>query len=273
MLLVLSMTRAIDRTRTRITRRPGSNWLTWHTLELPFNRGAEAVREERILKAMVLAAGRGERMRPLTDSLPKPLLSVAGEPLVAHHLRALAAAGCREVVMNCSWLGELLQARLGDGSRWGVSIAYSPEPWPPLDTGGGIFQALPLLGPAPFLLLNGDVWCDLSPAALELPPGMLGHLVLVPNPDHHPAGDFGLVRGCIDADADGATVPRHTYGGMAILDPALFAACSPGRFPLAPLLVAAARQGRLSGVLHGGGWMDIGTPERLYALRAKLGEA
>lgn len=218
---------------------------------------------------MVLAAGRGERMRPLTDRLPKPLLPVAGEPLVAHQLRALAAAGIREVVMNCAWLADVLQAGLGDGRAWGVSIDYSVEPWPPLDTGGGILQALRLLGPEPFLLVNGDVWSEFSPAGLALPDGMLGHLVLVPNPAHNSRGDFGLVDGQVEPDAR----PRLTYGGMAILSPGLFAACSPGRFPLAPILRSAAQQGRISGVLHGGGWVDVGTPERLYALRSRLGEA
>lgn len=221
------------------------------------------------MKAMVLAAGRGERMRPLTDRLPKPLLPVAGEPLVGHQLRALAAAGVREVVMNCSWLADELRAQLGDGSAWGVSIEYSPEPWPPLDTGGGIYQALPLLGQEPFLLVNGDVWSELSPAALALPSGMLGHLVLVPNPAHHPAGDFGLVDGRVAPDAR----PRLTYGGMAILAPELFRDCRPGRFPLAPVLKAAALQGKISGVRHGGGWVDVGTPARLYALRSRLGTA
>ena len=221
------------------------------------------------MKAMVLAAGRGERMRPLTDRMPKPLLPVGGEPLVVHHLKALAAAGCTEVVMNCSWLADQLQAALGDGRAWGLSIQFSPEPWPPLDTGGGILAALPLLGAGPFLLLNGDVWSDLSPGSLELPAEMLGHLVMVPNPAHHPQGDFGVVDGRVDPDS----TPRYTYGGMAILTPELFAGCRPGRFPLAPILAAAARQGRISGVLHGGAWCDVGTPERLYALQAKLGEA
>jgi N-acetyl-alpha-D-muramate 1-phosphate uridylyltransferase len=221
------------------------------------------------VKAMVLAAGRGERMRPLTDHTPKPLLRVGGKPLVAHHLEALAAAGCRDVVMNCSWLADRLRAGLGDGRAWGVSIEYSPEPWPPLDTGGGIFHALPLLGPGPFLLLNGDVWCDASPASLELPAGMLGHLLLVPNPAHNPHGDFGLVDGRVEPEAS----PRLTYGGMAILAPELFAGCRPGRFPLAPILAAAARRGRISGMLHSGAWVDVGTPERFYALQAKLGEA
>jgi N-acetyl-alpha-D-muramate 1-phosphate uridylyltransferase len=217
---------------------------------------------------MVLAAGRGERMRPLTDRVPKPLLPVAGDLLVGHQLRALAAAGVRNVVMNCAWLADELRAALGDGAAWGVSIEYSPEPWPPLDTGGGIFQALPLLGPGPFVLVNGDVWSELSPAALALPAGMLGHLVLVPNPEHNPGGDFGFVDGRVEPEAE----PRLTYGGMAILTPELFAGCAPGRFPLAPILRNAARQGRISGVVHGGGWIDVGAPERLYALRARLGD-
>ncbi len=221
------------------------------------------------MKAMVLAAGRGERMRPLTDHTPKPLLPVGEGPLVAHHLAALAAAGYREVVMNCAWLGEQLRATLGDGREWGVSITYSPEPWPALDTGGGIFQALPLLGPAPFLLVNGDIWCDLALARLALPRGMLGHLVLVPNPAHNPGGDFGLADGRVVPDADS----RYTYSGLAILAPELFDGCSPGRFPLAPLLRRAAGEGRLSGLLHDGFWTDVGTPERLYALRARLGAA
>ena len=221
------------------------------------------------MKAMVLAAGRGDRMRPLTDEVPKPLLPVAGEPLVGHQLRSLAAAGVREIVMNCAWLAKELRAALGDGRAWGVSIEYSSEPWPPLDTGGGIVNALPLLGPQPFLLVNGDIWSEYSPGKLALPAGMLGHLVLVPNPDHNPRGDFALIDGRVDADAE----PRLTYGGMAILRPELFAGCSPGRFPLAPILRSAARQGRISGVLHGGGWVDVGTPERLYALRSRLGEA
>lgn len=218
---------------------------------------------------MVLAAGRGERMRPLTDRVPKPLLPVAGEPLVGHQLRALASAGVREIVMNCAWQPDVLQEALGDGRAWGVSIRYSIEPWPALETGGGIFQALPLLGPGPFLLVNGDVWSDFPPGALELPAGMLAQLVLVPNPSHNRAGDFGLVDGRVVPDAE----PRLTYGGMAILSPALFTACEPGRFPLAPLLRAAALEGKVSGVFHDGGWVDVGTPERLYALRARLGDA
>jgi N-acetyl-alpha-D-muramate 1-phosphate uridylyltransferase len=216
---------------------------------------------------MVLAAGRGERLRPLTDRTPKPLLPVAGEPLVAHQLRALAAAGIREVVMNCAWLADELRAALGGGHDFGVSITWSPEPWPPLDTGGGIFQALPLLGPKPFLLVNGDVWTDFPFGALRLPEPQLGHLVLVPNPEHNPGGDFGLVGGLVDADAEA----RYTYGGIAVLAPELFRDCGPGRFPLAPILAAAARRGWISGELHLGEWLDVGSPERLQALRSRLG--
>lgn len=218
---------------------------------------------------MVLAAGRGERMRPLTDRMPKPLLQVGGEPLVGHQLRILAAAGIREVVMNCAWLGDELRAALGDGSAWGVDITYSPEPWPALDTGGGICQALPLLGAAPFLLVNGDVWCEWSPAALHLEQGLLAQLLLVPNPPHNPGGDFGFEQGRVLPDGE----VRYTYGGIALLHPELFAGCSPGRFPLAPLLLQAAARGKVSGVLHEGAWLDVGTPERLYALQARLAES
>lgn len=218
---------------------------------------------------MVLAAGRGERMRPLTDRVPKPLLPVGGQPLVAWQLQVLARAGCRDIVMNCAWQAEALQAALGDGSRWGVSIRYSPEPWPALETGGGVFQALPLLGPEPFLLVNGDVYCEWSPAALSLAPGQLAQLLLVPNPPHHPQGDFGLADGLVRPDA----TQRYTYSGIAMLHPALFAGCRPGRFPLAPLLIEAARQDKVGGLLHDGIWLDVGTPERLYALQARLGEA
>ena len=215
---------------------------------------------------MLLAAGRGERMRPLTDATPKPLLTVAGQPLIAWHLARLAAAGIREVVINTSWLGEQIPAALGDGSRWGVAIRYSPEPWPALETGGGIHQALPLLGPEPFLLVNGDVFADVDFAALRLAQGNLGHLVLVPNPPHHVKGDFGLQGSRIVADGG----EMLTFSGLSILHPALFADCQPGRFPLAPLLRAARDAGRLGGQRHDGLWIDVGTPERLADLDAFL---
>lgn len=210
------------------------------------------------MKAMLLAAGRGERLRPHTDHTPKPLLQAGGQSLAHWQLQRLAQAGVREVVINTSWLGEQLPAALGDGSRWGLHIDYSPEPWPALETGGGIFNALPLLGDAPFLLVNGDVYTDIDYAALALQPGELARLVLVPNPPHHPQGDFEL---------QGA---RLTYSGVAVIDPQLFAGCTAGRFALAPLLFAARDAGRLGLQRHEGYWLDVGTPERLSQLDAHL---
>ncbi|MEY4761931.1 MAG: hypothetical protein RLZZ200_1787 [Pseudomonadota bacterium] len=215
---------------------------------------------------MLLAAGRGDRMRPLTDVTPKPLLPVAGKPLIAWHLERLAAAGFREVVINTSWLGEQIPAALGDGGRWGLSIRYSPEPWPALETGGGIHRALPLLGPEPFLLVNGDVFAEVDFAALRLMPGDLGQLVLVPNPSHNLKGDFSLDGGRIVAGS-GVSL---TFSGISILHPALFAGQQPGRFPLAPLLRTARNSGRLGGQRHDGLWIDVGTPERLADLDALL---
>lgn len=219
------------------------------------------------MKVMLLAAGRGERMRPLTDQCPKPLLPVAGRPLIVWHLERLAAAGLRDVVINLSWLGEQIAAALGDGARHGVRITYSREPWPALETGGGLLQALPLLGDGPFLLVNGDVFTDIPFGELALPPGDLAHLVLVPNPPHHPRGDFHL-------DADGRIVDdpgeRLTYSGVAVIDPALFDGATPGRFPLLPWLLKARAAGRLGGRRHAGRWLDIGTPERLAQLDAEL---
>ncbi|MDQ2639498.1 MAG: nucleotidyltransferase family protein [Pseudomonadota bacterium] len=221
------------------------------------------------MKAMLLAAGRGERMRPLTDTCPKPLLPVAGKPLVAWHLERLAAAGFTEVVINLSWLGEQIAATLGDGARHGVRIAFSREPWPALETGGGIFNALPLLGPAPFLLVNGDVYTDVDFTSLSLAPGDLAQLVLVPNPAHHPRGDFWLdAAGRITAS--GSDSRRLTYSGVAILHPALFEGASSGRFPLLPWLERAREAGRLGGQRHDGRWLDVGTPERLASLDAEL---
>lgn len=211
---------------------------------------------------MILAAGRGERMRPLTDSQPKPLLSVHGRPLIDHHIVSLVGAGIAELVINLGWLGERVRDYLGDGRRFGARIVYSDEGYPPLETGGGIERALPLLGPDPFWLVNGDVFCEYPFAGRGLAPGQLGHLVLVPNPAHHPAGDFTLDAGRVTNDAG----RRLTYSGIAVLDPKLFAGCTPGRFPLAPLLRAAADRGAVSGELFDGIWSDIGTPERLAAL-------
>ena len=218
------------------------------------------------MKAMVLAAGRGERMRPVTDTLPKPLLSVGGRPLIAWHLAALARAGIREVVINLSWLGEKLRAALGDGAAFGVAITYSEEGPVPFETGGGIFRALPLLGDGPFLVVNGDVWTDMDFGALTLEPQALAHLMLIRNPVHHPRGDFGLEDGCLTAGA----AERFTYSGVGVYRPQFFAGCEAGRFPLLPLLNRAIAARRLRGELFGGEWCDVGTPERLASLDARL---
>ena len=218
------------------------------------------------MKVMLLAAGRGERMRPLTDQCPKPLLPVGGKPLVMWHLERLAAAGFTEIVMNLSWLGAQIEAALGDGADFGVSITYSREPLPALETGGGICNALPLLGPGAFLLVNGDVFTDIDFAALRLAPDDLGQLVLVPNPDHHPRGDFCLADGRIVAQGG----ERLTYSGIALLRPELLSGAGGGRFPLLPWLNAARDAGRLGGQRHAGAWHDVGTPERLARLDADL---
>jgi MurNAc alpha-1-phosphate uridylyltransferase len=218
------------------------------------------------MKAMLLAAGRGERMRPLTDSLPKPLVQVGGRPLIAWHLAALARAGIREVVINLSWLGGQLSAALGDGGDFGVRIHWSDEGPVPLETGGGIFRALPLLGPAPFLVVNADIWTDIDFGRLQLAPEAHAHLVLIANPPHHPRGDFGLEGDrIIDRDSD-----RFTYSGVGVYRPEFFAGCSDGRFPLLPLLKRAIAAGRLHGELHRGQWCDVGTAERLASLVARL---
>ena len=223
------------------------------------------------VKAMVLAAGRGERMRPLTDAAPKPLLRVGGKSLIQHHLERLAAAGFREVVINTAWLGDMIESALGTGTRFGLAITYSHERPEALETGGGIFNALPLLGSAPFLLVNGDVWTDIDFAALRRDPpgGSLAHLVLVPNPPQHARGDFLLTRGLV-SEGEGM---RHTYSGIGIYRPELFAGCAPGKFPLLPLLRRAIAERRLSGELHAGRWFDIGTVERLHELDAQLLQA
>jgi MurNAc alpha-1-phosphate uridylyltransferase len=217
---------------------------------------------------MILAAGRGERMRPLTLERPKPLLEAGGAPLIVHHLRALAAAGFVDVVVNLSWLGTMIREALGDGSRYGLRLHYSDEGPEPLETGGGIFRALPLLGAGPFLVLNGDVWTDLDWSALRERLGAddLAHLVLVPNPVHNPRGDFVLERGRI-VEHDGE---RLTFSGAGVYRAELFDGCGDGIFKLAPLLRRAARAGRVSGEFHDGGWLDIGTPERLRDLDARL---
>lgn len=220
------------------------------------------------MKAMILAAGRGERMRPLTDTCPKPLLCVAGKPLIVWHLERLAKAGFREVVINHAHLGEQIEALLGGGEAWGLSIAYSAEPPGALETAGGIAQALPLLGEEPFLVINGDIFCDWNPAQAVLADNALAHLVLVPNPEHHPDGDFSLDDTKVGA---GGTAAKHTFSGIGIYRPALFSGIVPGQVAkLAPLLREVMAQGKVSGELHRGRWTDVGTPQRLADLDAEL---
>jgi MurNAc alpha-1-phosphate uridylyltransferase len=215
---------------------------------------------------MLLAAGRGERMRPLTDALPKPLVQVGGRALIAWHLLALARAGIHEVVINLSWLGAQLRAALGDGRSFGVSIRWSDEGPVPLETGGGIFHALPLLGPDPFLVVNADIWTDIDFGRLELEPDALAHLVLLPNPAHHPRGDFGLEGDrVVNRDSE-----RLTYSGVGVYSREFFAGCTAGRFPLLPLLNRAIAAGRVRGQVHQGEWCDVGTAERLASLSARV---
>jgi len=220
------------------------------------------------MKAMLLAAGRGERMRPLTDHTPKPLLRVAGRTLIEHHIEALARAGIRELVVNQAHLGAQLIAALGDGSDYGVHIDYSAEPPGALETGGGIFNALPLLGEAPFLVVNSDIWTDFDFTALPQKPDCLAHLVLVDNPAHHLQGDFALEHGRVHADGPA----RLTFSGIGVYRPDLFADSPGGAFPLAPLLRRAMEAGQVSGEHYAGAWFDIGTPERLAVVNRLISE-
>jgi len=230
--------------------------------------------------ALIFAAGLGERMRPLTDRTPKPLLSVGGKPLIVWHLEKLAALGVHYVVINTSHLAEQFPEVLGDGSRWGLRIRYAYEGPTPLETGGGMLNALPLLGPEPFLAINGDIWTDLDFASLPAEPRGTAHLVMVDNPAHHPAGDFHL-------DADGRLhargEPRLTFAGVGVyrrevlegwqeLGPPPPSGQHP-RFPLAPLLRAAMGRDAVDGLHHRGRWTDVGTPERLTELDRALSPA
>ncbi|MBC3957832.1 N-acetylmuramate alpha-1-phosphate uridylyltransferase MurU [Pseudomonas triticifolii] len=219
------------------------------------------------MKAMILAAGKGERMRPLTLHTPKPLVRAGGVPLIEYHLNALREAGFHDLVINHAWLGQQIEDYLGDGQRLGLDIRYSPE-GEPLETGGGIFRALPLLGDEPFVVVNGDIWTDYDFAALRTPLAGLAHLVLIDNPAHHPSGDFSLVDGQVrDDDSVGA---RLTYSGIAILHPRLFAGCEAGAFKLAPLLRDAMREGKVTGEHFKGRWVDVGTHERLAEVEQLL---
>jgi MurNAc alpha-1-phosphate uridylyltransferase len=234
------------------------------------------------MKALILAAGLGERMRPLTNTTPKPLLIAGGKPLILWHLEKLAAIGVRDVVVNTSWLADQFPQQLGDGSRWDLRLHYSYEGTTPLETGGGMCNALTLLGDGPFLALNGDIWTDYDFARLPHAPDGDAHLVLVDNPPQHPNGDFALQDDGRVA-ADGAS--RLTFAGIGLYRPALFdgwrdiVGDAPGvdevppRFKLAPLLRAAMARGAVTGEHHRGRWTDVGTPERLAQLDADLASA
>ena len=233
---------------------------------------------------MILAAGRGERMRPLTDTTPKPLLPIGGRRLIEWHLLSLARAGFREVIINHAWLGAQIPAALGDGARYGLSLQYSDEGTRALETGGGIFKALSWLGAGPFLVVNGDVWSDFDYDRLRTPEVLddaaHARLVLVPNPPQHAGGDFALEPRSLDASSartaprydvrDRPETPRYTFSGIAVYRADFFSGCTPGRFPLLPLLRRAAAAQRLRGDLYDGLWFDIGTPERLAQLDSRL---
>jgi len=223
------------------------------------------------VKVMILAAGVGERMRPLTEHTPKPLLEAGGKPLIAWHIEALAALGLRDLVINVSHLAGQIMDWCGDGSRWSVRIQYSPEP-EPLETAGGIHRALPLLGEDPFLVVNGDVWSAFPLQRLlaqrALSPGT-AHLVLVDNPPQHPQGDFCVAAGG-QLIARPPGIPGLTYAGIGVYTAAFFAGMAPGKLPLRPLLDAAIAGGRVSGEHFSGAWTDVGTPQRLRELDMRL---
>ena len=218
------------------------------------------------MKAMILAAGRGERMRPLTDRTPKPLLEAGGKPLIQYHIEALRDAGFIDLVINHAHLGALLVERLGSGEQLGVRIKYSAEPEGALETGGGIKRALPLLGEQPFLVVNGDIWTDYPYQQLHRQPAGLAHLVLVDNPAHNPDGDFQLQGDKVTAQGK----QKLTFSGIGLYQPGLFAATPDGVFPLAPVLHSAMQDGQVSGEYYPGQWLDIGSPQRLAELDRKL---
>lgn len=225
------------------------------------------------MRALIFAAGFGERMRPLTERTPKPLLTVHGKPLIVHHLVRLAACGIRDVVINTSHLAGQFPATLGDGSTWGLRIRYAYEGKTPLETGGGMLHALPLLGDAPFLAINGDIFTDFDFSTLPPQPEALAHLVLVDNPPHHPTGDFVLHEDGRVVDDASAALPRLTFAGIGVYHPALLRGrassdTQPARFKIAPLLRDAMHKRDVTGQHHAGTWTDVGTPERLARLNA-----
>jgi N-acetyl-alpha-D-muramate 1-phosphate uridylyltransferase len=219
---------------------------------------------ERPRAAMILAAGRGERLRPMTDTIPKPLLRVRGQPLIERHVTGLARAGMERIVINLAWLGSQIREYLGDGARYGVTIVYSEEQPRALETAGGIFHALPHLDPGPFAVVNGDILTNFPFETLRLAADRDAHLVLVPNPPQHPRGDFGLEQGL----ALSAAASQYTFSGIAMYRSAFFAGCADGVFPLKPLLLHSMAAKRCSAELYTGVWEDVGTAERLQALNA-----
>lgn len=239
------------------------------------------------MRALIFAAGKGERMRPLTLHTPKPLLEAGGKSLVAWHLEKLAAIGVSDVVLNISWLADAFEPALGDGSRWGLRLHYSREKGEPLETGGGMLQALPLLGDAPFLVVNGDTWTDFDLSDLPTAPRGKAHLVMVDNPAQHPRGDYrldddGNLHDDTNTAAGGSDGARLTYSGIAFYRPEILdgwrtiigdeagSALTPPRFRLSPLLSAAMKTGQMTGQHHRGRWTDVGTPERLAELDRRL---
>ncbi len=215
------------------------------------------------VKAMILAAGRGERLRPLTDTVPKALIEVRGQRLLERHIASIRAAGIEDIVINLGWLGNKIQERIGSGSDHGVNVTYSDEGDNVLETGGGIHKALPLLGSEPFLVVNADIYTDMPVPGVKLDENSLGHLVLVPSPAYRESGDFNLENGLV-RNGESASL---TFSGVSVYRPEFFSGCEAGRFSIVPLLREAADDGRLQGSLYEGLWADIGTLERLQALR------
>jgi N-acetyl-alpha-D-muramate 1-phosphate uridylyltransferase len=213
------------------------------------------------MRAMILAAGRGKRMQPLSDHTPKPLLEVRGEPLIVRHIKALARAGIQEIIINLHYLGEKIEAALGNGSQWRVQLQYSPED-PVLETGGGIAKALPLLGSQPFIVVSSDIFTDFPFENLPKKPDALAHLVMVDNPAHHVRGDYGLVQTQI-VFTEG---PRLNFGGIGVYRPELFGGCPAGAFPLAFLFEKAILAGQATGEHYKGLWHNIGTPAQIQEL-------
>ncbi len=218
------------------------------------------------MKAMILAAGRGERLRPLTDTVPKPLIKIAGKSLIEYHLQNLARAGFKEIIINTAWLAEKIHAELGDGSNYGVSIQYSNET-DALETAGGIINALPLLGSEPFLVVNGDIWCDFNFSNLpDLKTGIQTHLILVDNPEHNQQGDFSLQNGMVQNSQKNL----YTFSGIAIYAPAFFSSQPSGATPLAPVIRQKCARNLVSGQYYNGRWTDVGTIERMQQLEKSI---